>query len=398
MAWRDQLRPASFRGVLFFVETEEVSGGRKTVTHEYPLKDEAFVEDMGRKTRGFSLDGFVIGANYMSARDALIAALETEGPGALVLHYGGERKVACGAYRYRETADDGGMARFSMEFIETPAQPIQPAAATVSTIAVATKANALSTVLSSTFTDVFSVLRQPQFAIDSVTQLLTDAASELDAAFAPIITAAQDLATFKRSVTNMIEAAEDLVRAPTELAAEVAAILGLAPLSAGVSRETVTALIKAYDFTTTAPVPDEDTPTRTTEAANQAALTAFWRSAIIAQAAIVIVDVGFDSYDDAVEARDQILTRLDAESETAGDDVFPALQSLRAALVVAVPGPDNDLVRLVPVTPPTTVPSVVLAYSLYGDLDSELDLVARNRIRHAGFIPGGVQLQVLGRA
>ena len=135
MGWRENLRPASFRGVAFFVETEEYSGGRRTVTHEFPLNDDPYVEDMGRKGRTYSLDGYVIGDNYQVAKAALIAALEAEGPGALVLPYSGERKVACPSFRTRDDIKEGGMCRFSLDFEETPAQPLQPSAVTVSSIA-----------------------------------------------------------------------------------------------------------------------------------------------------------------------------------------------------------------------------------------------------------------------
>lgn len=398
MAWRDQLRAASFRGVVFHVQTEEMSGGRKTVVHEYPLKDEPFAEDMGRKSRGFTLDGFVIGPNYMASRDQLINALESQGPGALVLPYKGERKVACLDFRVRETVDDGGMAMFSMEFVETPAQPTQPSAAVLSSSIVVTRADAVTAALSEAFGAAFSVLRQPQFAINSLTAILQDAARGLDSALSPIISSAQDLASFKRSVLDLIGTAESLLRTPDVLAADVLAILGLAPSIGGVSRETVSALIQAYDFQTSAATPAATTATRAKELANQVALKGLWRTSCIVQASVASAGVTFESYEDAVAVRDQILTRLDAESEVAADEVFTVLQALRAAVVLAVPGPDNDLVRLVPYTPPTTVPSVVVAYQLYGDLDSEQDLIARNRIRHAGFVPGGVKLQVLGRA
>jgi prophage DNA circulation protein len=53
--WRDVLlsQPASFRGVIFHVETGGKSSGRRTVTHEYPKRDDPYAEDMGRVARHF---------------------------------------------------------------------------------------------------------------------------------------------------------------------------------------------------------------------------------------------------------------------------------------------------------------------------------------------------------
>jgi prophage DNA circulation protein len=78
-----------------------------------------------------------------------------------------------------------------------------------------------------------------------------------------------------------------------------------------------------------------------------------------------------------------------------GDTAFPALNQLRADLVRAVPGEDSGLARLVSYAPAFTVPSLVLAFQLYGDVTREADIVARNSIRHPGFVIGGRALEVL---
>ena len=50
---------ASFRGVPFFVESSDISAGRRTVTHQYPQRDEPFTEDLGRAAREYELSAFV---------------------------------------------------------------------------------------------------------------------------------------------------------------------------------------------------------------------------------------------------------------------------------------------------------------------------------------------------
>ena len=58
--WQSQLRPCSFRGVPFAIISEEGSHGRRQSVHEYPYRDTAWVEDMGRGTRRFVLKGFLV--------------------------------------------------------------------------------------------------------------------------------------------------------------------------------------------------------------------------------------------------------------------------------------------------------------------------------------------------
>ena len=82
--WRDRYRKGSFRGAAFVTTRGEFAGGRRTVVHEFPGRDEPVNEDMGRRARRFTIECHCIGADYMTARDALLDALEKGGDGLLV--------------------------------------------------------------------------------------------------------------------------------------------------------------------------------------------------------------------------------------------------------------------------------------------------------------------------
>jgi len=56
VSWRDNLRPASFRGVAFEVSEHTVDLGRRFAVHEYPLRDAAEIEDMGKLARTYSVE------------------------------------------------------------------------------------------------------------------------------------------------------------------------------------------------------------------------------------------------------------------------------------------------------------------------------------------------------
>lgn len=58
------LRPASWRGVPFQVDSTDMGAGRRTQLHEYPQRDKPWVEDLGRAAREVAFDGFVTGADY----------------------------------------------------------------------------------------------------------------------------------------------------------------------------------------------------------------------------------------------------------------------------------------------------------------------------------------------
>ena len=85
------IQPASFRGVPFGVLTAESRFGRSLAIHEYPFKDTIWPEDLGRATRRFTIQGFLItdslvygGGDVIDQRDQLVGAVETQGAGTLI--------------------------------------------------------------------------------------------------------------------------------------------------------------------------------------------------------------------------------------------------------------------------------------------------------------------------
>jgi prophage DNA circulation protein len=110
-------RPASFRGVPFYVETASKSLGRQAVTHLFPNKDWPYHEDLGRAPRKFQLDVLLVGDDILAQVAALEAALETAGPGELIHpYYGTLQVVAVGEASTRFALTDSRVARVSVSF------------------------------------------------------------------------------------------------------------------------------------------------------------------------------------------------------------------------------------------------------------------------------------------
>src|SRR5271163_2784072 len=103
LGWATKLRPASFRGVRFYVDTANAEGGRRWADHEYPARNTPFAEDLGRAQRVWRFTGYVIGDTWPLQRDALIRACEQDGPGELVHPtIGGTVQAACRVYTATE--------------------------------------------------------------------------------------------------------------------------------------------------------------------------------------------------------------------------------------------------------------------------------------------------------
>ncbi|WP_145598793.1 DNA circularization protein [Yersinia alsatica] len=118
-SWRGRLADGkgTFRGVPFWM-TEDVTltGGRRIVRHEYPLRDDGQTEDMGQALRQYAFTAVVYGDNYFDLRDALIDALEVEGVAELVHPNWGTLNVQIESYTVRESCGAQGTAIFSITF------------------------------------------------------------------------------------------------------------------------------------------------------------------------------------------------------------------------------------------------------------------------------------------
>ncbi len=119
-AWLAQLQPAAWRGLAFAVRDSEVQRGRRTAVHEYPFRDDVWVEDLGRAMRRVSFSGFVVGDDCYQQEQALLAASEQAGPGILVHPSLGSLSVSLvERMRSRQRADLGRVVELTFDAVET---------------------------------------------------------------------------------------------------------------------------------------------------------------------------------------------------------------------------------------------------------------------------------------
>lgn len=151
--WRDILLPASFNGAPFHVESGGKTSGRRIVVHEFPKNDTPYAEDMGKQATRFQLSAYIIGPYYFIERELLIAACEAEGPGLLIHPSMGAMMVACMGYSVTEDRQKGGMATFSLEFVQSGEDPFSSLIDAAASIVIGA-ASTLSSVASSALSKV----------------------------------------------------------------------------------------------------------------------------------------------------------------------------------------------------------------------------------------------------
>lgn len=119
MAWKDNLLPASFRGIAFEVLSIEDTLRRSVAEHEYAYLEGTDTEDLGGKGRRLTVQAIFWGNDYETRLRDFITALDTPGEGELIHPVFGSRRMQLTGARIGHTAEMPDAATLSLEFTES---------------------------------------------------------------------------------------------------------------------------------------------------------------------------------------------------------------------------------------------------------------------------------------
>jgi prophage DNA circulation protein len=426
MSWLDDLKDASFRGAPFYVAGAEETFGRRTVLTEYPGRDLPDTEDLGRRARQHRIEAYVLGPDYMAARDELRTAIEQPGAGELIHPFLGKKRVVVhGEVRSSESTQQGGIAQLSFTCVEVGEQ--EAAAPTVSPAtqaAVEVAADAAVAAVSAEAEDELSIAGEIDGVYTAAVGHISDALAtvrQIEGKTAAALATADSLAA---DLAELADTAEKLAAAPALLAATIANVChdvlariadipaalasviaqyGAATLAWSGGPETYrtraeqlsSAVSVLTDFGVDFATVPTDTPQGETQATNQVQLVRLLRGVGLAEASRVAAQLEYESSDQAVALRDQLAEGLDAVAEEAADETYAALLRLRAAVAKHLSSAAAQLPSLADYTPQESLPALVLAHQIHGDATRDAELIARNNISNPCFVPGGETLKVL---
>ena len=417
----ENLRPASFRGVAFEVESHSESGGRRVELHEYPLRDTPYAEDLGKKAGKWQIEAFLVNgkSGYAERRDKLREALNASGPGTLIHPYLGELSVSVDGYSLKETTREGGYCTFSISFVEA-GQPVEPDVEKDTAANVLDKAEAAKEAATAGFLDEYMpLLEDLEGLAGKVPALLSEATAFLGTPLS-ILSRAQS-------------AASSVLALPDRLASRILGYLGTIRqlggiATSGLKMNALTALLDKKSAGTASSwlvtsngviagivgetswpqagggsigggTPSPETPgVVASTVANRAEtpLIDLIAAGAVIEAAIESADAAYGTADDALASRDAVLEAIDeVQRANCSDAVFTALSELAAAVNEDLTTRGAELPKLGSATLSMSMPALAASYRLYGDVGQADAIVARNRIRHPGRVPGGVPLEVI---
>lgn len=373
-SWRDTLRDCTFRGIACHYRRASTQRGRRLVVHEYPHRDDADVEDLGRRNRKFRLDLFLLDSQapgtLNARRDELINALEKPGPGTLVHPFYGSVAVYVERFRDAYSTREGGLVRVSATFVEAAAERA-PNAATDTRVQLRNATDALALAAKADFVLHFITQDWPEYVRTSARNAIEAALGVLGIDAATVLHVLADIADVVALADGLFGGRDYLREAGWPAIRDV------------------------RDFGVTLPTHRTDVPSGRQQNRNRQAVIDTVQLIMISSALDVIANTEFASYDDAIVLRDTVLTEIDDALLTATDAVYRTLITARDALVIDIVERAGPLAHLRDYTTRQTLPAMVLAWTLYADAERGADIVRRNNVPNPDFIPGGERLEVL---
>jgi len=403
MAWREQLShvtlpdgrvlvAGSFRGVPFRTVDADMKVGRRNVVNEYPQRDEAYVDDLGRRARRFVVEAYVIGPNYLAERDALVKAFETKGSGELIHPRYGLRKVSLdGEVSVKETPERGGMARISVTFVEDTSNTF-PIAVQNTVAQVERTANAADEATEAAFGKEFSVEGASVLSTQALKRMTATVGGLLQTARQ--VTSVGGLGTIVVQVGRLMGNLAQLIRTPVVLVQSLRSIY--AQLVQEVQRpvSAFSELQSVFSANTRSPAVALSGSTRARSLANDTAQADLQRRLSLSNQArmLTVALATTDALATASQAtalRDALVAQIDTELEVNDPpaEVSKALTDLRVAVVRDVAARSEFLLQRSVFTPQSVLPAVVLAHRIYQDATRADELVARNDVKHPAFVP-----------
>lgn len=394
MGWREDLQPASWRGVPFGVRAAETESGRRWAVHELPFAENPVLEDVGRRARRWTIDAFVVGNDYNRKRDALQAACDKPGPGELIHPYLGSLQAVCEGIRIRESSREGGLAQFQLTFVESgaPSAAEEVAGPELADEAADRTIEASGEELEQE-AQTEGVTQEAIDGLEEGTSLVEDALAGVEELEGEL----DDVAAWTEDLASLADPYVALATAPFDIAQKFNTTLAKA-------RGAIGARLAALDIFAGWLFQDSSSLDRPLARGamelqaekNAKAVVRHFKAVVAAEAVRTAANTEWESFEQATAMRATLLEGIDALAEGARTDaLFRELLGLKSALSRTVPPPAEDLPRLKTVLPGRTVPSIVLAYEEYGNASREGTLVLRNRPPHPAFMAAGEPVEVL---
>ncbi|WP_176016644.1 DNA circularization N-terminal domain-containing protein [Burkholderia sp. BCC0398] len=440
--WQSLMRGASYGGVPFAVEAARTAGGRRNAVHDYPYRDEVWVEDLGKLPRQFNLVGFLVedsliygGGSVIGQRDRMFNVCEAAGPQTLVHPtFGTVENVNCLNVEFMERKDLGRVVEVMFTFIRSGLR-IYPKAVDSTQDVVSAAADALNA------SSLLDFVKNTASAIQGGAAVVQSAVSAAVGIYQLGVTAVNDVKRFLGAVSTLSgnfgrlfgggnsgylgsnqkapagTTVSMLIQNDTVLRAAVSSTGAALQSAAAAVVDTASFSAAAVSFVRAVAASASDpadairmlssmatySPNGITSpsaignamAQMQSACGALFRRAVLAQLATTVSAYQPASQQDSQAVMANVTAMLDAEIEIAGDagddSSYTALRALRQSVVADLQARGAGIAPATTFSFATPMPALVLANRIYRDPARTDGLVQQADAVHPAFLPTSFQ-------
>lgn len=401
------LRPASIRGVGFWIVGAEDEVVRRWITHEFPGRDDPWHEDLGAGPQAFSVEGLVIGDDAPRQAERIRKAALAAGPARLVHPWYGTLQVVILGAQVSQAVNERRVARFQLKLEKAGRAPAPNV--------IVSLANRLLAAVDAVADAVGEVLAEIQMSVAAVDQALgtvlgiasgVAGAASRGLSGAGLASALSGTAT-AQAIAGLAGISASEASSPAAIAARtdaLAAAIAAQPAPEGNPNAALNVLLALGAADLVAVPTDRSTPERAEVADLMAAIAAALACQFAARAAAAALDAAWATREDAMADRARLAEVLETGAEAAAaigwDDTWRQMLALRSTTLEEIAIRAAPLPQLRRISLPGPIPASLLAYALDGDALGTLfergaAIAARNRAQHPGFLPAQRAIEVI---
>jgi len=388
----NKLQVGSFKGVPYLWKSSNLTGGRKTVTHEFPNKNIRFTEDLGLLPKTFSMEVTVSHINYIQNRDAFIVALDNQGPGELIHPTLGSLKVQVTTYTLNETISDIGNAKFSITF-ERTGENVFPEKAKDNTTNITNDSQNLFVKTEENITDFYESPVGNFENFNDAKDKVLDFIDDVEASVKKRKVLISKINDFSDDIINFRNDINTLITSPEQLAASINNLYTSTQILFDLPLDTYNYFIDLFGFGENDVSFDLITQERIFRQNNRDVLNQNIETNSLVGAYQSVINLTFTTTQDIENVRNVLEQQYQKlfDEEKIDFDTKELLQNLRNEISIYLEG-QEQIVSRIEISRIFNEPITPLIYRFYGNLENTDKIINLNNIENFSFIEGDVEL------
>ena len=389
-----------FGDVPFIFVDDNFGSGRRIVRHEFPQRDIPYSEDLGRRIRTITIQGELLGDDYLTQRDNLLFVCEEGGAKELIHPYYGILTVECDKINITNVRTETRVCKFQAVFTEKGKLEF-PTSVTDTTTTVLLQTQKIYETAGSDFISTYDKIVKLIGAIDGKIAMLNKSIDDIEKSRDRYVSMPdgfkKNVETYSDSVVGLVNNAEALFDSTLDLITY--GIFDRLEDYASIFN----GLVDILDFSPEVRVVSDDSDS----------IKDIVQYITLGTMAYLSSVIQYESTNEAESFKKILLDKIDELVLTDLSDQFNQdLRDLRKVVVEDIDSRSINLPTITSYVPLETVPALVISYILYGTVDDEQNIINRNNlytfnfsgepitenilgIQHPGFVPGGEELEVL---